>query len=156
MNPYAAHLGSHDPLDVLRNTPVELSTLFIQFGSDRAERRPAPAKWSPREIICHLADCEIAHAFRLRQALADVHHTIQPFDQDSWGANYTAYDTPTALAVFSALRRWNLALIRHTPATEHSRPVTHPERGTMTFLTLIETIAGHDINHLKQLRAMAA
>jgi hypothetical protein len=35
------------------------------------------------------------------------------------------------------------------------RKMTHPERGTMTFKTVIETIAGHDLNHLGQLRRIA-
>jgi hypothetical protein len=26
--------------------------------------------------------------------------------------------------------------------------MTHPERGTMTFQTVVETMAGHDLNHL--------
>jgi hypothetical protein len=30
-----------------------------------------------------------------------------------------------------------------------------PERGAMTFLTIVETMAGHDLNHLGQLRKLA-
>ena len=34
-------------------------------------RWPPPAgKWSAREIVAHLADCEMVFAFRLRQTLA--------------------------------------------------------------------------------------
>jgi hypothetical protein len=33
--------------------------------------------------------------------------------------------------------------------------VTHPERGTMTFQTIVETMAGHDRNHIKQIEAIA-
>jgi hypothetical protein len=36
-----------------------------------------------------------------------------------------------------------------------SKPVTHPERGQMTFRLLIETMAGHDLNHLKQIESIA-
>jgi len=32
----------------------------------------------------------------------------------------------------------------------------HPERGEMTFKTVVETMAGHDINHLGQLERIAA
>ena len=32
-----------------------------------------------------------------------------------------------------------------------ARTMTHPERGTMTFQTVVETMAGHDLNHLAQL-----
>jgi hypothetical protein len=36
-----------------------------------------------------------------------------------------------------------------------ARPVTHPERGTMAVQTLVETMAGHDLNHLRQLAPSA-
>ena len=35
------------------------------------------------------------------------------------------------------------------------KKVNHPERGDMTFRTIVETMAGHDLNHLKQLDAIA-
>ena len=34
------------------------------------------------------------------------------------------------------------------------REMTHPERGTMTFQTVVETMAGHDMNHLGQLQSV--
>jgi hypothetical protein len=34
--------------------------------------------------------------------------------------------------------------------------VTHPERGAMTFLTIVETMAGHDLDHLAQLEKIKA
>jgi hypothetical protein len=32
----------------------------------------------------------------------------------------------------------------------------HPERGEMTFDTIVETMAGHDLNHVKQLEEIAS
>jgi hypothetical protein len=37
-----------------------------------------------------------------------------------------------------------------------TRPVRHPERGAETLGTLIEISAGHDLNHLKRLEAIAS
>jgi hypothetical protein len=42
-----------------------------------------------------------------------------------------------------------------TNADRH-RLTTHPERGTMTFWTIVETMAGHDLHHLPQLERLAA
>lgn len=125
------------------------------MGPTGAEKSPAPGKWNSREIFSHLADCEITFAFRLRQTLAEENHVIQPFDQGKWGATYAAYDAPSALAVFSSVRRWNLALIRKATPEDRAKPVIHPERGAMTFSTIVETMAGHDLNHLKQLEQIA-
>jgi DinB superfamily len=155
LNPYEKFLGSRDAQEVLSDTPGRLASIFTQLGTAGAEKPPAPGKWHAREIFSHLADCEITFAFRLRQTLAEENHVIQPFDQGKWAATYAAYDAPSALAVFSSVRRWNLALIKNVKPEDNTKTVMHPERGTMTFRTIVETMAGHDLNHLQQLEAIA-
>jgi uncharacterized damage-inducible protein DinB len=154
LNPYEKFLGSRNAEEVLSATAAKLASLFNQLGPEGAEKSPAPGKWNAREIFSHLADCEITFAFRLRQTLAEKEHIIQPFDQEKWAVTYAAYDAPSALAAFSAVRRWNLALIRNAKPEDRAKQVTHPERGTMTFQTIVETMAGHDVNHLLQLEAI--
>jgi len=153
-NPYAEYLGDHDPLKVLPASARKIETILEELGAERVDQSPAPGKWSAREIVCHLADCELAFAFRLRQTLSEDNHTVQPFDQEKWAAHYDEYDTRDALSTFHAVRNWNLALIRSLTPEEHSRPVTHPERGPMTLRTIVETMGGHDINHLRQLEGI--
>ncbi len=154
MNPYAAQLGTQNPLEVIAATPDRLQSYIGRLGPDRTEKPPAPGKWSPREVLCHLADAEVVFAYRLRQTLAEDHHVIQPFDQDKWAPAYSAYDAAAALAVFSAVRNWNVALLRSAGPSALTKKVTHPERGEMTFETIIETMAGHDLNHLQQFETL--
>jgi hypothetical protein len=123
LNPYAEHLGDRDARQVIAATGQRLQALLATLGPERAGWSPAPGKWSAREILCHLADCEIVFAFRLRQTLAQANHVIQPFDQDDWARSY--------------------------------KKVTHPERGEMTFQTVVETMGGHDLNHLGQIERIA-
>jgi hypothetical protein len=155
LNPYARFVGGQDPLDVIAETAGRLRELVARVGPDKLEKSPAPGKWSPREILCHLADTELAHAFRLRQTLAEPHHIVQPFDQDAWAKQYASIPAVAALDAFAAIRAWNLALLAGVPKEAYSKPVSHPERGAMTFLTLLETMAGHDVNHLVQFEALA-
>jgi hypothetical protein len=156
VNPYARFLGDLNAQEVIAATPEHLARLVGALGAERADVSPAPGKWSAREILCHLADCETVFAFRLRQTLAEDHHIIQPFDQDAWARTYAAYSMEDALSVFSSVRQWNLALIRNTNAAGLAKPVTHPERGAMTFQTVVETMAGHDLNHINQIESIAA
>src|SRR5271156_4211615 len=123
LNPYASQLGELDPLEVIAATPAKLRALLDTIGGARAEQPRAPGKWSAREIVCHLADCEVAFAFRLRQTLAEDLHVIQPFDQELWAIRYSAYSVDAALATFSALRQWNLELVRPLGATDLAKPV---------------------------------
>jgi hypothetical protein len=134
---------------VIAATPARLAELAGQ-----PEHPPAAGKWNVPQILCHLADCEAVFACRLRQALAEEHHTIQPFDQDTWAAVYDAYDVAGALELFNAARKWNVKFIDAQPPEVMDRPVTHPERGRMTFRTVVETMAGHDLNHLGQIERL--
>ena len=154
LNPYASQLSGLDPVEVITATPAKLRALMNAIGG-RADQPRAPGKWSAREIVCHLADCEVAFAFRLRQTLAEDRHIMQPFDQEAWAKRYAGYDVEAALATFTALRQWNLALVRSFTAADMARPVTHPERGDMTLATIVETMGGHDRNHLQQVEEIA-
>jgi uncharacterized damage-inducible protein DinB len=156
MNPYASNLGGRDPVGIIAETPDRLAQLVDTLGPERLEIPPAPGKWSAREILCHLADGETVFAFRLRQALAEDHHVIQPFDQEKWAVRYAAFAARTALAVFSAVRAWNVALIRSLSPSALSKRLTHPERGEMTLQVIVETMAGHDIGHIRQIEAIAS
>jgi hypothetical protein len=158
MNPYASLLGNLDALQVAAETPGRLSDLAKKLGQNGMERSYAPGKWSARVILCHLADCEVVFAFRFRQALAEPDHVIQPFDQDAWARSYSSSNLSAAAAIdtFSAMRRWNLTLLNNVSQATFSKHVTHPERGRMTFKALVETMAGHDLNHLRQLEMIAA
>ena len=156
MNPYAPLLADRKPLDVLEETSRRLSEVVAALAPTNLEWRPAPGKWNAREILCHLADCEIAFAFRLRQTLAETNPVVQPFDQEKWAGRYGGLSARAALSAFSSLREWDLALISTTPEESMAKKVTHPERGEMTFRTIVETMAGHDLNHLQQLDAIVA
>jgi hypothetical protein len=156
LNPYESFLDGRPVEEILADTVNEIAYLLAKMGADRVNEAPAPGKWSAAEIIAHLADCEIVFAFRLRQTLAEDAPTIQPFDQERWAATYQGVSASLALGTFSSVRRWNLRLIKGALPQAADRPMVHPERGTMTFKSVVETMAGHDLNHLGQLKRIAA
>jgi hypothetical protein len=151
LNPYARFLGARDPLTVLRATPAELRRHLDGLEEAALRRKPRPNAWSAAEVLIHLAEVEVVHYTRLRFALAEDHHRIHPFDQNAWAERYDAFSWREALALFVALRVVLLRLAERLGGPELARPVTHPERGTMTVRVLLETFAGHDLSHLAQL-----
>lgn len=155
LNPYARFLGDREPIPIITATVERIHALIDPLSPAQVDRSPAPDKWSIREILAHWADCELMFAVRLRQTLAEEHHIIQPFDQNRWGERYGAYDLNSAMAMFTAARNWNLKFLTSVTDEDRHHPVTHPERGTMTLWTIVETIAGHDINHLQQIERIA-
>ena len=160
LNPYASYLNGQDPIPVLTTTAERLHAITAGLSGAQIIAQPAPDKWSICKIASHLADCEIVFSFRLRQTLAtapgETHAIIQPFDQNLWAERYAAYNLDSALALFQAARHWNLLFLTTVSQDDRHRPTTHPERGTMTLWTIVETMAGHDINHLGQIEHLAA
>jgi uncharacterized damage-inducible protein DinB len=155
MNPYASFLGGRDARAVIAETAAQLASHANRLGADGLRRSPAPGKWSAGAVLCHLADCEISFGWRLRQTLAIPNHTAQPFDQDVWAKPYEQLDPTLALQQFTAARQWNLAWLATLAPADFQTRMTHPERGEMTLQTIVETMAGHDINHLGQLERIA-
>lgn len=155
MNPYAAFLGSRDPMATIAETPSCLHSMLGHLTPAELSRAPE-GKWSIREVLAHLADTEIVFAFRLRQAVAEENHAIQPFDQDAWAAGYSKVDATAALAVFSTVRRWNITFLKALPTEAFRKTLSHPERGPMILQTVVETMAGHDLNHVAQLEKLLA
>jgi hypothetical protein len=160
LNPYAKYLDGNDPIPVLTSTSERLHTLTAHLSGAQVNTPPAPGKWSICNIITHLADTEMVFAFRLRQTLAAApdqpHHIIQPFDQEAWAQRYAVYHLEPALALFDAIRNWNLLFLATVSEDDRHHTATHPERGTMTLWTIVETMAGHDINHIQQLERLTA
>ncbi len=156
LNPYAKFADGLNPIEVIASTPAQLSKLAGMLPQEQLVMRKPEGKWNAREIVAHLTDCELVFSFRLRQTLAEDHPTLQPFDQDSWAARYANYDMQAALSLFASVRTWNLLLIGGTTEEDRMRQANHPERGTMTFWTIVETMAGHDLNHLQQIERLAS
>lgn len=159
-NPYAASLGGQDARAVLASTPGLLHQAACSLSPEQLDAPIATGKWSVRQIVAHLADCEIAFSFRLRQTLAGPAEgasqvSIQPFDQDAWARHYEGYDLPSGLALFRALREWNLKLVGGLSEAELASQAVHPERGLLTFQSILDTMAGHDLNHLAQIQRVA-
>ena len=149
--PYASALGNLDPQEVIAQTPVRLAAIYDALTSEQAEAHPAPGKWSLREVMCHLADCEIAWAWRLRYAYERENAVMQPFEQDPWARMYSHYTLAQARATFDALRPWNVAFVGGLTDEDKRKFITHPERGAETLWTLVEIMAGHDLHHLRTL-----
>lgn len=154
-NPYAKLLNGRDPAEVIAATTARLNNLVARMPPQQLALRPLQTPWNAREIIMHLADSELVFAYRLRRTLAENSPIVTPLDQDRWAARYSNMDIESAMRLFEAIRHANLLLIASTTQAERERKVTHPEHGTMTFWNIVETMAGHDTNHLIRLEQLA-
>lgn len=152
LNPYAADLGSKDPLKALADTPRKIRSLLETWSARQWERTYAPGKWSARRVLIHLAQAELALTTRVRFAATQDGYVAQPYDQDAWLPLDDHADGPTALDAYTALRRLNLAMFKGMTPAQRKRVFTHPDYGEITPGWVFSQLAGHDIHHLRQLR----
>lgn len=147
----SARLAGRDPIEVLQATPAYLAELFESLPEDVLDVPYAPGKWSPRQVISHLADVELATGWRLPQTVAAPGVELALYDQDAWAVRYARLDAALALEAFRALRAWNLALLASLTLQDWLAEGYHPERGFESVDFMVRYLAAHDLNHLEQL-----
>ena len=120
---------------------------------DELDRRPAPGKWTSREIVHHLADSEMTSAIRLRRLLAEDAPVIVGYDQEEF-ARKLHYDRPieSSLEAFKGARATTSAILERLSEDEWAREGTHTESGHYTVLQWLEIYAVHAHNHAVQIR----
>ncbi len=127
---------------LLKITPEELDT------------RPAPNKWSVREIVHHLADSEMIAAARLRFLLGQDRPTIQGYDQDEF-ARRLYYDRKheVSLELFRIVRESTSEILDRLTPVEWIREGTHTEAGPYSVDGWLQTYSAHAHKHATQIRA---
>jgi hypothetical protein len=150
------YVEGKEPLKVLESTPKKLATLLKSKSKKQLAKRPSPERWSAAEITAHLSDAEVAIAWRLRQVLSTNGVAIQGYDQNAWATtfDYAHRDPKQSLQVFSMLRAGNLALLKAVPRKLWENYGVHSERGNESAGRIVSLVAGHDLNHLRQIEAI--
>ncbi|HSB68808.1 MAG TPA: DinB family protein [Candidatus Methylomirabilis sp.] len=128
-------------------------------GSTEAEldARPAPGKWSAREITHHLADSEMIAAIRLRMLLAEDEAVIRSYDQKLYaGRLFYARPIQASLEAFQAARRSTAEILEQMTEAQWARQGTHSESGRYSPEKWLEIYAQHAHTHADQIRKARA
>lgn len=146
-------VGERDPLEVLAATPGELRRVLEPISEEALGRPEAPGKWSLSQVAAHLADSEVAYAWRLRLILAQDRPPLTGYDQDAWAERlgYADVDLKQSLLLFETLRASNLRLLRRLAPVDWERVAVHAERGEESVRHMAKLYAGHDLLHLRQI-----
>jgi hypothetical protein len=146
------NVEGENPLKVQAGTAKNLERLIKGVPALKLRKRPSPGKWSAGEILAHLADSEIVIGWRLRQILGAPGTPIQAYDQDSWAAagHYEKRDPRKSAEQFRVVREANLALLKSLAPEQWKHHGMHAERGEESIEHIVRMIAGHDINHTRQ------
>jgi hypothetical protein len=153
-----SYAAGEDPLELLESAPPKLVSLLAGKRKQQLARRRAPDKWSAGEVAAHLSDTEIAVAWRIRQILSTNAIPVQAFDQNAWAStfDYAHRDVSASIELFRVLRAANVALLKSVPKKLWDNYGVHQERGNESIVHMMHMMAGHDLNHLRQIEASLA
>jgi DinB superfamily len=154
----ASYVGARDPLRMLRAAPKALAKRVSGVPRRRLMNRPAPGKWSVGEILAHLSEIELLWGYRVRTILERDEPEIAGMDQEAWArvGRYERRDPLASLALYAALRRSHVELIASLSRAERERHGRHSQFGRLTISHIARLLAGHDVNHMRQIDAILA
>jgi hypothetical protein len=150
------YVGDQKPVDVLSRTPERLRNFLEKTDATALDKPPAPDRWSKAQLLAHFAEGEMVLGYRLRMIVSEPGVAIQGYDQNKWveKAGYYSNEPQKLLELFTALRFANLAYLKSLPDEAWDFYGVHSERGKETVGDLVRLLAGHDLNHLRQLESV--
>ena len=148
------YLEGKKPMEILAATPRQIARLVKGVSRKKLSQRPASDKWSVTEILAHLADSELVYGFRIRMILEASGTPILGIDQDAWArfSDYAKHDPVLSLEALRINRERLVRLLKSLPLEGWDFYGMHSERGKETVRRVVEMLAGHDINHMMQIK----
>ena len=150
---YIDKVPGDDILTVLQDQLPETLSMLESISEDRSNHRYAEGKWTIREVVGHLNDCERLFAFRAFWFARGFDSPLPSFDQDAavTTAGSGARTLRDHIEEFRLLRASTLALFRTMPAEAWTRRGIASDR-PFSVRSLAFIAAGHVAHHLAILR----
>jgi hypothetical protein len=125
---------------------------LLKITPEELDAKPAPGKWSAREIVHHLGDSEMTAALRFRLLIAEDRPVIKGYDQDAF-AERLHYDRPheASLELFRSSRAATVEMMGCLSETEWLREGTHTDIGRFGLDTWLRIYAPHAHRHAEQI-----
>jgi len=108
-----------------------------------------PGGWTVRQVVHHVPDSHLNAYIRLKLALTETNPTIKPYDQDEF-AKLADQRLPIeiSLSLLDALHaRW-IAVWTAMTDDQFTRPLYHPEIGSITIDYLLQLYGWHSRHHV--------
>ncbi len=133
---------------------AHFDSLLAGLSESAAEKAYALDKWSVKELVAHLADCERILAARALWVAREPGIEIPGFDENLFARNSGANDRPFAeiLEDRHAVRRATRSLLESIPA-KHLDEIGRVDGRMSTPRVLLWMIAGHEQHHLDVLES---
>ncbi|MCB9019361.1 MAG: DinB family protein [Chitinophagales bacterium] len=142
-----------DLVDLITNQFNDTETLLLRLSDDQAGHAYAPGKWTIKEVINHLVDCERIMCYRALCIARGEQTSLPGFEQDDYvtasGANERSMKD--LVNEFRTVRQASISLLRTFDDAALSRLGT-ANHHTVSVNALCHVIAGHELHHMKIIR----
>ena len=97
--------------DRLQKNINKVSADFLKFSEDELKRKPAPGKWSKKEILGHLIDSAANNHHRfVRSQFETGPFKVFPYEQEHW-VRIQRYNEPDSKFLLELWKIYNLHLL---------------------------------------------
>ncbi len=134
-------------------SPTVLRRVFALIPEARWDEPAAPDRFTPREVIAHLADWEPIFLVRMKLGVDKPGSEVAVYDEGHRAIEqgYAHSDPRTQLDRFEASRALLVRYLDGLDSAAFQSRFLHPERGEMTVYDQANMLLGHDLYHLEQL-----
>jgi hypothetical protein len=133
--------------------PRAVRRILERIPERRRDEAIHPGRFTPREVVAHLADWEPIMRERIRTAVTTPGATLQVFDEGQMALDrrYAEQDPRERAEAWAEERRITAAYLRSLQPEDWGKAAQHPERGRQTAEDLANLLLGHDLYHIEQL-----
>ena len=145
---YVSLVAGTDILAALEAQLRQIITLFSGRSERECDFRYAPDKWSVKEVLGHVADCERIFAYRALRIARNDNTPIEGFEQDDYVRNapFARLKIADLVTEFTYVRNATLTLLRNLDGEAWLRRGT-ANKNEVSVRALAWITAGHEIHH---------
>lgn len=131
----------------------ESPEILLKYSEDEANKKPAPDKWSKKEILGHLLDSAANNHQRFVRMQMENNLRLPGYEQEQWVAlqhyNTTAWNE--LVRFWEAYNLHLLHVLRNLNSAKLSNTAIIGSNDEMTLEFIIEDYVGHLKHHLEQI-----
>ena len=161
------HAHSHDPyfntyIDLVKEDDLKAAFLaqqpviddyFCTITEEQSMYAYADGKWTIKEMLVHIIDCERIFAYRALCIARGENQPLPGFDENAYAESSRANDRTwkNIIAELKAVRKSTLFLVSSLPEAPLSIPGTASGK-TLTALAALFIIPGHLYHHVQVIK----
>lgn len=134
----------------IRQMPAKLEAALAGLSDEQLNTPYGEGKWTPRQVVHHLADSHMNALARVKLILTETKPTWFAYKQDGWARtpDVFALSPSVSLAILKGVQERLATLLEKISDDDWRRSGIHPERGEMTIDDLVELYSRHGDKHV--------